>query len=277
MRTRIPTALVLVLSCAAGPSGVALAAPPAPSPAGVEAAPLDAKVLTKTRVCTDGKSRYIAIAPEPMVSYQLYYGDGKAMTTVAHDRDGMMIGLDFLDPRFQNPTANPDFRGLDWRNASAVEFDKDANTCALRCGDRKQQLTLMPKAAGQELMSKAKLLPSPRTREPYALARDDRGVYYYVDRGIPTDLRQSFRVWVGKKGELKLQKMKDIAADSEGEVFSTASGDLRFITGSSEYTWVQGSQHSKLTKLPVGANLSLIYNTLGMYNGQRFGTPCDDF
>ena len=277
MRTRLTTALVIVTRLVLGSSGVALAAPPAALPAGVEPTPLDAKALAKTRVCTDGKSRYIAISPDPMVSYQLYYGDGKGMTIVTHDRNGIMSGLDFLDPRFQNPTANPDFRGLDWRNASAVEYDKDANTCALRCGDRKQQLTLMPKAAGQELMSKAKRLPNPRTREPYALARDDRGVYYYVDHGISDELRHSFQVWVGKKGELKLQKMKDIAADSEGEVFSTASGDLRFITGSSEYTWVQGSQRSKLTKLPVDANLSLIYNTLGVYNGQRLGTPCDDF
>ncbi|MEO6952556.1 MAG: hypothetical protein ABI321_12130 [Polyangia bacterium] len=273
MRTRITTALFsLVGPCILGLSGLALADPPAADPA-----PVSAKAMSKTFVCTDGKSRYIAVVPDPRSMYQLYYGDGKSMTIVTQDPSNMIGGLDFLDPRFQNPTANPDFRGIDWRNASQVEFDKDANTCSLRCGDRKQQLTLMPRAEGQQLFSAAKLLANPRTREPYALARDDRGIYYYVDRGVAKELRQSYRVWVGKKGDLKLQKMKDIAADSAGEVFSTASGDLRFITGTSEYTWVKGAQHSKLTKLPIEQNLNLIYNTLGIYAGQRLGTPCDDF
>src|SRR5262249_11383404 len=119
---------------------------------------------------------------------------------------------------------------------------------------------------------------SARTREPYALARDDRGTYYYVDRGATPETKNNFRVYVGKKGGLKLQKMKDVASDSEGEVYSTATGDLRLITsrGAPESTWVQGGRPTKLVALPVPNNLTLIYTTLGVYTGQRLGTPCDD-
>lgn len=271
MRTRIPTAALL--SFLALPGLAHADAAPQPSP---RLPAIDAKALLKTYVCTDGKSHYIGLTPDEARMYQMYYGDGKHMTIVLHDPSAAVGGLDFQDARFPAPTSNADFRGIDWRNYSSVAFDKAANTCSLTCGTKKTPLTVMPREQGQQLMSSAELEPSPRTREPYALARDERGVYYYVDRGISPELRQSYRVWVGKKGELKLQKMKDIAADSEGEVFSTASGDLRFITGSSEYTWVKGKQRAKLTKLPVEPNLGLIYNTLGMYTGQRLGTPCDD-
>ena len=85
-------------------------------------------------------------------------------------------------------------------------------------------------------------------------------------------------MYVGKKGNLKLQKMKDVAADSEGEVYSTATGDLRLITSRQkpEFTWVQGEKEYKLVVLPVRQNLNLVYTTLGVYAGQRLGTPCDD-
>ena len=215
--------------------------------------------------------------PEPARVWCLLraISDVESTTIVTHDPSQAVGGLDFQDARFPAPSSNADFRGIDWRNYSGVAFDKTAGTCSIRCGTKNTPLTLMPREQGQQLMSSATLEASPRTREPYALARDEHGVYYYVDRGIAPEQRQSFRVWVGKKGELKLQKMKDIAADSEGEVFSTASGDLRFITSSSQYTWVHGKQRATLTKLPIDPNLGLIYNTLGLYTGQRLGTPCD--
>ena len=233
---------------------------------------------SKLAVCTDGKAHYVAVGPHEKYISQLYYGDGKIMSEVMIDPSGMLSGTDFLDPRFPNPTANDDFRGLDMRVYSSVDYDKEKKTCSLRCGDRTQALTVMGGPEAAKLMGGATFQKSPRVREPYALARDDRGTYYYVDRGLTAETKSNFRVFVGKKGALKLQKMKDVASDSEGEVFSTASGDLRFVTAhdKKEYTWLKGGKSVHLVALPPRENLTLIYTTLGVYTGQKLGTPCDD-
>lgn len=232
----------------------------------------------KSAVCTDGKSHYVIIAPNEHTSTQLYYGDGKNMSEVRSDTHGMTSGTDFLDPRFLNPTANDNFRGLDFRVISAVDYDAEKKSCSVRCGERKQDLTIVPAADAQKLMSSATYTKSVKTREPYAFARDTHGIYYYVDRGNAPETKANFRVYVGKKGALKLQKMKDVASDSEGEVFSTATGDLRFVTSHDQrsYSWMQGGKEVKLVALQPHENLNLIYTTLGVYTGQKLGTPCDD-
>jgi len=232
----------------------------------------------KSAMCTDGKSHYVIIAPNEHVSHQLYYGDGKKMSEVRSDTGGMTSGTDFLDPRFFNPTANDNFRGLDFRVISSVEYDADKKSCSLRCGERKQDLSIVPAGDAQKMMSSATFQKSPNTREPYAFARDDHGIYYYVDRGNTQETKNNFRVFVGKKGALKLQKMKDVASDSEGEVFSTATGDLRFVTSHDQrsYSWMQAGKAVKLVALQPRDNLNLIYTTLGVYTGQKLGTPCDD-
>ena len=184
MRTPIPTAALLSL----------LALPGLSRADTTPLAPIDAKALGKTYVCTDGKSHYIGLVPDEVRQYQMYYGDGKHMTIVTHDPSQAVGGLDFQDARFPAPGSNPDFRGIDWRNYSSVAFDKTAGTCSVTCGTKKTPLTVMPRDQGQQLMSSATLEASPRTREPYALARDEHGVYYFVDRGIAADQRQSYRV-----------------------------------------------------------------------------------
>lgn len=246
--------------------------------AGAEPLSIPAGDRDKMTVCTDGKSHYIAIAPHERLISQLFYGDGKNMTQVGVDPSGMLSGTSFLEPRFPNPTHNPDFRGLDMRVYSSVEYNAEKNSCELHCGERKQDLTVMSKADAKKLMTDATFVPNPRGYAPYALARDDRGTYYYVDKGVRADNKASFRIFVGKKGALKQQKMKDVASDSEGEVFSTPTGDLRFITSKDQrmYSWVQGKKENKLIALPPRENLTLIYTTLGVYQGERMGNPCDD-
>ena len=269
MRTsnRIILSLTLVCSVAGLASSVG-AEPLTVSPAERE----------KMAVCTDGKSHYVAIAPHDQRISQLFTGDGKTMTQVGIDPSGILAGTKFLEPRFPAPTHNPDFRGLDMRVYSSVEYDAEKKSCVLYCGERKTELSIVPKADAKKLMTEAAFKPNPRAYAPYALARDDRGTYYYVDKGVRDDNKASYRIFVGKKGALKQQKMKDVAVDSEGEVFSTATGDLRFITSKEkgQYTWVAGKRENKLIALPPGQNLTLIYTTLGVYQGERMGNPCDD-
>ena len=70
--------------------------------------------------------------------------------------------------------------------------------------------------------------------------------------------------------------MTNVVSDSEGDVFSTKTGSLRLIIDRRESTWIEGEKPRKLMLVPVRQNLGLIYNELGIYAGQRQGTPCDD-
>ena len=279
MSTYIRPVLSLCITsslCISGLLGIAAANPAAnPAVTPLVVSPAD---RAKMNVCTDGKSHYIVIGPHPHNSVQLYFGDGKALTQVGVDPWNMLPGLDFLEPRYPNPSANSDFRGHDMRLWSHVDYDREKKTCSLQCGERTQALTIMPDTDAQKLVSDATFQPNPRSYEPYALARDDHGTYYYVDRGAKDDNKNLFRIFVGKKGVLKQHKMKDVASDSEGEVFSTPTGDLRFITSKEmrSYSWVQGKREIKLVALPVRDNLTLIYTTLGVYAGERMGNPCDE-
>ena len=235
-------------------------------------------LLEATSVCTDGKGHYVVVAPrDEDQGIQLYYGDGKKFVETARP-EGYASGMSFLDPRFFNKTANPSFRGIDWRVYSHVQLDAKQKTCALQCGERELALTVMDGAQARELLRKAAYAPNPQQYVPYALLRDSRGIYYYVDRGFLPSESKSFRVFIGPRGDLKPQKMTNVVSDSEGEIFSTKKGDLRLVLDKQlTPMWIDSAKKSvELRPVPVSENLPLIYNELGVYTGARLGTPCDD-
>lgn len=235
-------------------------------------------LLEAAQVCTDGKSHYVVVAPrDEDRGAQLYYGDGKQFVEVAESH-GSTSSQSFLEPRFFNKTANPSFRGIDWRVYSHVELDAKQKTCALQCGEREIALTVMEGEKARELLRKAAYAPSPQKYVPYALLRDSRGTYYYVDRGFQPSESKSFRVFIGPRGDLKPQKMTNVVSDSEGEIFSTKKGDLRLVLDKQlTPMWIETTKKSvELRTVPVSENLPLIYNELGVYTGARLGTPCDD-
>jgi hypothetical protein len=43
-----------------------------------------------------------------------------------------------------------------------------------------------------------------------------------------------------------------------------------------ETVWIHHNQRTPLSNLPVEDNHVLIYSDLGVYTGERLGTPCDD-
>jgi len=78
-----------------------------------------------------------------------------------------------------------------------------------------------------------------------------------------------------------------LIADTEGEIFTTKTGSLRYVTDRlNPPTWIQGGKKTTLTVVPIeGAdpksdepinNYQLIYNELGVYLGEKLGNPCDD-
>ena len=234
-------------------------------------------LLEKTAVCTDGKGHYVVVAPQEQKGSQLFYGDGKTFVQVAQTPFGVG-GTHFLEPRFFNKTANPDFRGQDWRVFSEVEVDAEKKTCAVRCGERTKPWTPVEPEQAQKLLTAAKYEKNPQKYVPYALLRDTRGNYYLVEKGFHPEDEKSFRVYVGPKGSLKRQEMKDIVSDSEGQIFSTKKGELRLVVDRSQSpVWIEGTKKKvELRVVPITENLPMIYNELGVYTGARLGTPCDD-
>ena len=108
----------------------------------------------------------------------------------------------------------------------------------------------------------------------YALARDDAGTYYYVDRRREEGSME-FRLYTGQRGSMKPLKMTNLVSDSEGDIFSTRSGELRLVLDKKQSAWVEKGKKRELKSLPVEDNVQLIYSDLGVYSGQPLGTPCD--
>ncbi len=233
--------------------------------------------LERSRVCTDGKGHYVAAMPQEQQRVQLAYGDGKRFVQVAPP-PWVLDGYHFLEPRFFNKTMNASFRGLDMRVYSEVVVDEEKKTCAVRCGDRTIPFTLVESEQAQEMVRKATFEPNPQKYVPYALLRDQLGRYYLVDRGFQPNEERNFRVSIGPKGQLQQQKMTDIVSDSKGEIFSTKKGELRLVLDKEvPSTWIENNKKGiELRSVPVEENLPLIYNELGVYTGDRLGTPCDD-
>lgn len=227
--------------------------------------------MEKTALCTDGKSHYVVYAPT-----QLYYGDGKQLFEVPHP--GQYMSSDyFFDPRHVRASSNANFRGYDMRIHSHVEADLSKHTCSVSCGERTTELKLVDAPSARKLLMDAKIGPSPQKHRPHRLLRDELGNYYYVDRGFKAGEEKRFRLFKGPKGSLKEQKMTNVVSDSEGEIFSTKTGSLRLIIDKKDPgVWLEAKKTLKLREVPIAENMPLIYNELGVYSGEKMGTPCDD-
>ncbi len=222
----------------------------------------------QTTVCADAAHKHVVlVGPREAPHRGFAYGDGH---TFAYVRSPEALGDGwFFDPRQRNEKNNDNFRGLDLRLFSHIEPD----SCKLTCGAREIQLQKVDDKG--TLLAGAEYVESPMQREPYALARDKAGVYYYVDRGVSEATARDFKLYRGPRGQLKPLAMKDVVSDSEGEIFASTSGKLRLVLGKQSAQWIAGST-SALTWLPLNGNYGLIYNELGVYLGARLGVPCDD-
>lgn len=287
---RLTTSLLVIGALCTGASARADVAPPHinVAPVGAKKAAkkgpekpilVSAEARAKATAYTDGKSHYLVVVPDERSVVRLYYGDGKRLFRVPIEGHGMASGWDFQDPRFMNKTANPDFRGIDWRLMSAAKQDDAKKTLEVRCGERTATFTRVAEAAERALIDGASYEQTLRRFRPYALARDNTGVYYYVDRGYDEEdptAPKNFRLFVGQRGNLKQQKMTNVVSDSQGDIFSTKTGDLRLVLSKTESEWVESGKSRKLLWVEPMQNLHMIFTELGVYIGERLGTPCDD-
>lgn len=226
----------------------------------------------KLALVTDGKGHYVAVVPFSSDDDTLFYGDGKRFYSLPVQGGGSSG-----DTRFDRTFVDPRYGwGVEHQFSFNKGEDGKSDRWEVVCDKRTTALQPVADAERAKIVAAATFESSPRDRRAYALARDDHGRYYFVDRGRTPQTEKNFRLYVGPKGNLKLQKMTNVVSDSEGDIFSTKTGSLRLILGKNESSWIRHKKTTPLTIVPIEDNVPMIYNELGVYSGKRLGTPCDD-
>jgi hypothetical protein len=166
-----------------------------------------------------------------------------------------------------------------WHAGTSVTLDLRADRSWLaKCGNIKKEFFELDDGEREDLLAKAKFEGRYWKREAFALARDDRGIYYFVDRFNPAAGGKGYRVFKGLRGAVKLTQLVDIVDDSDGMIFATTKGKLRLILNKKNITearWIEGKKQRPLVHLSIEENIDFIYKDMGVYEGTKFGTPCD--
>lgn len=225
--------------------------------------------------CTDDKGLHVGIkpqrAPKSWTNHGkriLYYGDDKSLRQVRKIINNISDNK-WFEPRYPSKRRRRNYTG-------AIYFQKNKKTCSLRCGDKTRKMRPMSSEEVKKLLKNAQLKGVMKRRVPHGLARNRRGVYYYVDRAAGKPARD-YRFYKGPLGKLKRMKMTNIVSDSKGDVFATPNGKLRLVLEKEHSFWMRGKRKEKLINVPIEKNYALIFNELGVYLGKPYGTPCDEF
>jgi hypothetical protein len=276
---RAPGTIAAVLCIAGGAvadTGAGSGAKPA-DPAAIDISAYKAELV----VLSDDDGTMYVIRPRSATHTgrgPVFVGDGK----VFYDQLTTGGGADLQAGTWTQSVWAPRVPGFD---DASVYLDKDKKYW-LRCGSEKTvELRPVGKKETDRVVANAAFRPRLWNRTPHLLARDDDGVYYYVDRDLDErDQGQSIhekryqrghRVFAGKKGQMKELPMTNVVADSAGEIYQTKRGDLRIVTSTDKTaTWVRGKKKTPLTLLEPRDNRYLVYRELGVYG--FLGTACED-
>jgi hypothetical protein len=242
----------------------------APAAADTATAPDDlvsiAERRDKFKVLTDGKSHYVVIEPFATDAFEgFFYGDGKEFWQ-QRVFGGGSSGHESFDKAYWEPRGHAGHASFSFRDGKYT----------VDCEKRTTELTPVADDEAAKILASGKFHKTRWKRQAYALARDNTGRYYYVDRMREPEGNKMFRLFVGPKGALKMQKMTNVVSDSAGDIFATKTGELRLVLNKGESLWQQKGKETKLIYLPIEDNHVLIYSELGVYTGERLGTPCDD-
>jgi hypothetical protein len=260
-------ALVAALPLAARAEAPAPATPAAPAAASdtVDVS----SVQDKLKVLTDGKGHYFALIP---------FG-GSAFDHLYYSPDG---GKTFWQQRVTGggSAGTESFNRLLWeprvKSRAGAELELRSGKYTQTCDTRTTELKPVAPDEEKKILSSAKFMKPRWKRRAYALARDNTGTYFYVDKQREPEDSKNFRLFSGPKGGMKLLQMTNVVSDSGGDIFATKKGELRLVLNKSETIWMQGKKQVKLMFLPIEDNAQVIYNELGVYTGEKLGTPCDD-
>lgn len=235
--------------------------------------------LAKLVVLHDGHGHFIAIEPFATDGHFFYSADGKTF----YSQRGIGGFADKGQGNFSRTVWSPRVAHEGILKLAGGKWKMVCGTSSRIGGvakpyQRETPLAILSDKESNALLKKATFKPARWERQAHFLARDNRGVYYFVDAMRPEQTYgkpYGFRLFVGKKRHLRRAKMTDIVNDSAGMIFSTRRGELRFVTAGDTATWIRGKRKKKLVYLPLRENIVLIYRDLGVYKGP-LGTPCDD-
>jgi hypothetical protein len=237
-----------------------------PKPAAVDIKPYKDKLV----VLTDAQGGVYAAMWDGDDAH-LFYGTSKTkilyeQVIVGRSRNGDAWDLDAWTPRLS-----------DIHSGSLLK--KEDGSWQRYCwGQDDAVLTQLAGDKAKAIVDKYQFMSTAMTRKPRMLARDDAGVYYYIDEIRQQYGGKGYRVFIGKKGAMKQQPLTDVAIDNAGDVFSTKSGDIRLVrTNNGDTTkilWVKGDKKEELIGLDTDANSPLIWKDLGIY--EFLGTLCDN-
>jgi hypothetical protein len=236
-----------------------------PKPTVVDLKPFRAKLL----VLEDTVGGVYVVLPDGRDT-RVWYGTGKTlyeqMSEGGYSTNGPSWDATFWAPRI--PNIQP----------ASIQLKEDGSYHKWCGSDSDTPLKPVTADRVKMLLDKSTIMSPIAIRIAYMLARDDSGIYYYVDKIRDKLGGQGYRVFVGKKGAMKQLPLSDLASDVAGDVFATKTGEVRFVRGvagdKSTAMWVQGSNKTQLSLLDIDASSRLIFKDLGIY--QFLGTLCDD-
>lgn len=250
------------------------------TPPKLEPGELDASVFRDhLGLLTDGEGHYVAVVTfetvtkDISVGKHLYYGDGERFYSLRSSGGGSSTSNKRFYRSFWAPRA---------RKGGGGNLDVLGDVFTLTCGQRKRDLKQLDEAPRKAMLAKARFFGPKWLRHAYVLARDDEGTYYYVDRAREPPDNYDFQLYRGPRGNMKQLPLVNIVSDSEGDIFVSKRGRLRLVLDRSNnrtkrrWEWIHRKKRTDLIDVPVNQNATLIYVGLGVYDGQRLGTPCDD-
>ncbi len=256
--------IVGVLGCAVAP---AAAETKEPKPLATDIKAFKDKLL----VLRDAsRATYVVLRKTEEFNYRVWYGTGNTLyeqVVGGSSADGDAWAVYVWAPRIAEIRPGTVERKLDGTFFKSCD-GKDDFVLTELTGDK-----------AKAVLDKYAFVSPGLVRRPHLLARDDSGVYYYVDKLSPLHGGKNYRVFVGRKGAMKQLALTDIASDSAGQVFSTKSGDLRLvntITDSSKRSgvWFKGGKKTELITLDLDVNSPIIFTDLGIY--KFIGSICEN-
>jgi hypothetical protein len=234
--------------------------------------PVDVKpMIDKLDVYRDDAGMYFVTLHTPTASSDddnlwLFYGDAKVMyrqRVIGYSSQSGVLEWNLWGPRV---------RGMQWPTLTLK-----ANKVTLECKRKEapRVMNQLPADQARAFVQHTTFMPPLWQRQTHILARDEEGVYYFVDELQEEYGGKGFRVFVGQKGAMKELPMTNVVNDSAGEIFATKTGELKIVTSEDgKAYWKKGGKKSELIKLDPFQNRYVIYRELGIYGA--LGAVCDD-
>lgn len=217
------------------------------------------------RVLTSEAGQFYVVPAKYMSDALVFFGDGKTMYQQRVIGSGSS-GDGALDFSVWAPRAV----GL---QQGGIDIKPDGSGTAHCNAEHPTKLVPASPADTTRVLTKAVFKAPLWKRQAKFLARDNAGVYFYVD--VLRDGGKGHRVYVGAKGQMKAMPMTTLVDDAAGQIYGTKRGELRIVANAGEKaTWRKGKKVEELVVLDPYDNRYLIYRELGIYG--QLGSICDD-